>query len=71
MEKTLLKILMKLFQGINKKKIINQKVMISMAKDLGLNVSLADAKKEVIQMDSFQGDQGLTKLFESTIGGNG
>jgi len=36
-----------------KNEVINQKVMISMAKDLGLNVSLADAKKEIIQMDSW------------------
>ena len=55
-----------------KNEVINQKVMISMAKDLGLNVSLADAKKEVIQMDSFQGDQGFDQtIFESTIRGNG
>ena len=55
-----------------KNEVINQKVMISMAKDLGLNVSLADAKKEIIQMDSFQGDQGFDQtIFESTIRGNG
>ena len=55
-----------------KNEVINQKVMISKAKDLGLNVSLKDAKKEVIQMDAFQGDQGFDQtIFESTIRGNG
>jgi len=55
-----------------KNEVINQKVMISKAKGLGLNVSLKDAKKEVIQMDAFQGDQGFDQtIFESTIRGNG
>jgi len=55
-----------------KNEVINQKVMISKAKDLGLNVSLKDAKKEVIQMDAFQGDQGFDQtIFESTIRANG
>lgn len=52
--------------------VINQKIMLSQAKDLGLSVSLKDAKKEVIQMDAFQGDQGFDQtIFESTIRASG
>jgi peptidyl-prolyl cis-trans isomerase D len=52
--------------------VINQKIMFSQAKDLGLSVSLKDAKKEVIQMDAFQGDQGFDQtIFESTIRASG
>jgi peptidyl-prolyl cis-trans isomerase D len=55
-----------------KNEVINQKIMFSQAKDLGLSVSLKDAKKEVIQMDAFQGDQGFDQtIFESTIRANG
>ena len=52
--------------------VINQKIMFSQAKALGLSVSLKDAKQEVIQMDAFQGDQGFDQtIFESTIRANG
>lgn len=55
-----------------KNEVINQKIMFSQAKDLGLSVSLKDAKKEVIQMDAFQGDQGFDQtIFESTIRASG
>ena len=55
-----------------KSEVINQKIMLSQAKDLGLSVSLKDAKKEVIQMDAFQGDQGFDQtIFESTIRASG
>ena len=55
-----------------KSEVINQKIMFSQAKDLGLSVSLKDAKKEVIQMDAFQGDQGFDQtIFESTIRASG
>ena len=52
--------------------VINQKIMFSQAKALGLSVSLKEAKQEVIQMDAFQGDQGFDQtIFESTIRANG
>jgi peptidyl-prolyl cis-trans isomerase D len=52
--------------------VINQKIMFSQAKALGLSASLKDAKQEVIQMDAFQGDQGFDQtIFESTIRANG
>ena len=35
-----------------KNEIINQKIMIAQTKDLGLNVSLEDAKKEIINLVS-------------------
>ena len=55
-----------------KSEVINQKIMLSQAKDLGLSISLKDAKKEVIQMDAFQGDQGFDQtIFESTIRASG
>lgn len=55
-----------------KNEVINQKIMFSQAKALGLSVSLKEAKQEVIQMDAFQGDQGFDQtIFESTIRANG
>ncbi len=55
-----------------KNEIINQKTMIAQAKDLGLTVSLEDAKKEIINLEIFQGDSGFDQnIFESTIRGNG
>jgi len=55
-----------------KNEVINQKIIFSQAKALGLSVSLKDAKQEVIQMDAFQGDQGFDQtIFESTIRANG
>ena len=51
-----------------KNEIINQKIMIAQAKNLGLTVSLKDAKKEIINLEIFQGDSGFDQnLFESTI----
>ena len=55
-----------------KNEVINQKIMFSQAKALGLGVSLKEVKREVIQMDAFQGDQGFDQtIFESTIRANG
>ena len=55
-----------------KNEIINQKTMIAQAKDLGLSVSLQDAKKEIINLEMFQGDSGFDQnIFESTIRANG
>jgi len=55
-----------------KNEIINQKTMIAQAKDLGLSVSLGDAKKEIINLEGFQGDSGFDQnIFESTIRANG
>ena len=55
-----------------KNEIINQKTMIAQAKDLGLSVSLQDAKKEIINLEIFQGDSGFDQnIFESTIRANG
>ena len=55
-----------------KNEIINQKTMIAQAKDIGLSVSLKDAKKEIINLENFQGDSGFDQnIFESTIRANG
>ncbi len=55
-----------------KNEIINQKIMIAQAKNLGLSVSLQDAKKEIINLEIFQGDAGFDQnIFESTIRANG
>ena len=55
-----------------KNEIINQKTMIAQAKDIGINVSLQDAKKEIINLENFQGDSGFDQnIFESTIRANG
>ncbi len=55
-----------------KNEIINQKIMIAQAKDIGLYVSLQDAKKEIINLENFQGDSGFDQnIFESTIRANG
>ena len=52
--------------------IINQKTLVSQAKDLGLTVSLQDAKKEIINLEIFQGDEGFdSTIFEATIRANG
>ena len=46
--------------------------MIAQAKNLGLSVSLRDAKKEIINLEMFQGDSGFDQnIFESTIRANG
>ena len=55
-----------------KNEIINQKTMISQAKNIGLSVSLQEAKKEIINLENFQGDSGFDQnIFESTIRANG
>jgi len=55
-----------------KNEIINQKTLIAHAKDLGLSVSLQEAKKEIINLEIFQGDSGFDQnIFESTIRANG
>ena len=55
-----------------KNEIINQKTMIAQAKNLGLSVSLRDAKKEIINLEMFQGESGFDQnIFESTIRANG
>ncbi len=55
-----------------KNEIINQKIMISQAKDIGLSVSLGDAKKEIINSENFQGESGFDQnIFESIIRANG
>ena len=55
-----------------KNEIINQKTLVSQAKKLGLIVSEKLAKQEIINIDTFQGDNGFDQmLFESTIRANG
>ena len=58
--------------GLIKNEIINQKILISHTRKLGLMVSEKTAKQEIINIDSFQGDSGFDQtLFESTIRANG
>ena len=55
-----------------KNEIINQKTLLSHARKLGLIVSEKTAKREVINIDTFQGENGFDQiLFESTIRANG
>jgi len=55
-----------------KNEIINQKTLLSQARKLGLIVSEKTAKQEVINIDTFQGENGFDQtLFESTIRANG
>jgi len=55
-----------------KNEIINQKTLLSQARDLGLIVSEKAAKQEIINIESFQGENGFDQtLFESTIRANG
>ena len=55
-----------------KNEIINQKTLLSHVRKLGLIVSEKTAKKEVINIDTFQGESGFDQmLFESTIRANG
>ena len=55
-----------------KNEIINQKTLLSNVKDMGIFVSEAKAKQEIINLDMFQGDQGFDPtLFESAIRANG
>ena len=55
-----------------KNEIINQKTLLSHARKLGLIVSEKTARAEVINIDTFQGENGFDQmLFESTIRANG
>ena len=55
-----------------KNEVINQKTLLSQAKRMGLDVSEKKAKKEIINLEMFQGDQGFDPdLFESNIRVNG
>jgi len=54
--------------GLIKNQIINSKTLIAQAKKMGLTASEEKAKQEIINQDSFQGDQGFDQaLFESSI----
>jgi len=55
-----------------KNEIINQKTLLSQARKLGLIVSEKKAKQEIINIESFQGENGFDQtLFESSIRANG
>ena len=58
--------------GLIKNEIINQKTLLSQARNLGLMVPEKIAKQEIINLDGFQGENGFDQtLFESTIRSNG
>jgi peptidyl-prolyl cis-trans isomerase D len=58
--------------GLIKNEIINQKTLLAQAKRMGLTTSEKKAKQEIINLDSFQGDQGFDQaLFESSVRMNG
>ena len=58
--------------GLIKNEIINQKTLLSHVRKLGLIASEKTAKQEVINIDTFQGENGFDQmLFESTIRANG
>ena len=58
--------------GLIKNEIINQKTLLSHARKLGLIVTEKAAKQEIINIESFQGENGFDQtLFESTIRANG
>ena len=58
--------------GLIKNEIINQKTLLSQARELGLIVSEKQAKQEIINIDGFQGESGFDQaIFESTIRSNG
>ncbi|MDA9936800.1 SurA N-terminal domain-containing protein [Gammaproteobacteria bacterium] len=58
--------------GLIKNEIINQKTLLSHTRKLGLIVSEKAAKQEIINIESFQGENGFDQtLFESTIRANG
>ena len=55
-----------------KNQIINQKTLLSNARDIGVILSEDKAKQEIINDDMFQGDQGFDQaLFDSTMLANG
>ena len=52
--------------------VINNKILLSHARELGLIVSEKKAKQEIINIDGFQGENGFDQtIFESTIRSNG
>jgi peptidyl-prolyl cis-trans isomerase D len=58
--------------GLIKNQIINDKTLLSQARALGLIVSEKAAKQEIINIESFQDENGFDQtLFESTIRANG
>src|SRR6056300_1683876 len=58
--------------GLIKNEIINQKTLLSQARNLGLMVPEKIAKQEIINLEGFQGENGFDQtLFESTIRSNG
>jgi peptidyl-prolyl cis-trans isomerase D len=58
--------------GLIKNEIINQKTLLSHARELGLIVSEKKAKQEIINLEMFQGDNGFDQtLFESSVRANG
>ena len=58
--------------GLIKNEIINQKTLLAQVKRMGLTTSEKKAKQEIINLDSFQGDQGFDQaLFESSVRMNG
>ena len=58
--------------GLIKNEIINQKTLLSQARELGLIISEKKAKQEIINIDGFQGESGFDQaIFESTIRSNG
>ena len=58
--------------GLIKNQIINDKTLLSQARALGLIESEKAAKQEIINIESFQGENGFDQtLFESTIRANG
>jgi len=55
-----------------KNEVINQKILLSQAKTMGLSTSEKKAKQEIINLPNFQGEEGFEQaLFESTIRANG
>ena len=55
-----------------KNEVINNKILLSHARKLGLIVSEKKAKQEIINIDGFQGENGFDQaIFESTIRSNG
>ena len=58
--------------GLIKNEIINQKTLLSQARNLGLMVPEKIAKQKIINLDGYQGENGFDQtLFESTIRSNG
>ena len=58
--------------GLIKDEIINDKLLLSQVKNLGLMVSEKKAKEEIMNQDIFQGEQGFDPtLFEATVRSGG